>query len=226
MGARRRRGRRRTLVGLDLARRARGDPGLRPRRLVGREDRPGLGARVVAVSDVHGAMRSDAGLDAEALAAYVAAGGKVGEYRAEGVEHVDPGGAARDALRGPDPSGAGRDGPCRQRRPARLPGRGRGRQQPHDANRRRYRRRQGDHGHPRRAGQRRRRGVLVLRVGPEPAALPLGRARSQREARSDHAPRLRRVRGGGRTRRRHARVASYELWIERVPEAARTRAYV
>ena len=40
---------------------------------------------------------------------------------------------------------------------------------------------------PGRDGQRRRRGGLLLRVGAEPAALPLGRARGERAARPDHA---------------------------------------
>jgi glutamate dehydrogenase (NAD(P)+) len=45
-----------------------------------------LGARVVAVADVHGAVRSDAGLDTEALAAHVRRGGRVAEFEGEGAE--------------------------------------------------------------------------------------------------------------------------------------------
>ena len=47
-----------------------------------------LGARMVAVSDVSGAIRSDAGLDAEALVAHLAAGGKLVEF--PGAEAIDP----------------------------------------------------------------------------------------------------------------------------------------
>ena len=76
-----------------------------------------------------------------------------------------------------------------------APGRRRGREPPDDPEGRRDPRRQGRPRRPRRAGQRRRRRRLLLRVGPEPPALPLGRARGQREARHDHAPRLPRGRG-------------------------------
>ena len=47
-----------------------------------------LGATVVAVSDAYGAVRSDAGIDANALAAHVAEGGKVTEF--DGVEEISP----------------------------------------------------------------------------------------------------------------------------------------
>ncbi len=45
-----------------------------------------LNAKLVAVSDVHGAARSDAGIDAYALAEHVADGGKVTEF--EGVDEI------------------------------------------------------------------------------------------------------------------------------------------
>ena len=61
--------------------------------------------------------------------------------------------------------------------------RGRGRQQPDHPEGRRDPRRQGRLRGPRRDGQRRRRRRLLLRVGPEPPALPLGRGRGQRPAR-------------------------------------------
>lgn len=48
------------------------------------------GARVVGVSDSSGAIRAEHGLDAERLAAHVAAGAKVPEYVAEGVEPIAP----------------------------------------------------------------------------------------------------------------------------------------
>ena len=47
-----------------------------------------LGATVVAVSDAYGAVHSDAGIDAHALAAHVAEGGKVTEFDA--VEEITP----------------------------------------------------------------------------------------------------------------------------------------
>jgi glutamate dehydrogenase (NAD(P)+) len=49
-----------------------------------------LGAKVVAVADVSGAIRSDRGIDAERLAVHVGAGGKVVEFEADGVEPVSP----------------------------------------------------------------------------------------------------------------------------------------
>jgi glutamate dehydrogenase (NAD(P)+) len=47
-----------------------------------------LGSTVVAVSDAFGAVRSDAGIDAHALAAHVAQGGKVTEF--DGVQEITP----------------------------------------------------------------------------------------------------------------------------------------
>jgi glutamate dehydrogenase (NAD(P)+) len=46
-----------------------------------------LGAKLVAVSDANGAVRSDAGIDAEELARHVDDGGKVVEF--EGVDQID-----------------------------------------------------------------------------------------------------------------------------------------
>src|SRR5947209_6682367 len=49
-----------------------------------------LGCRIVAVSDAYGAIRDDGGIDAEALARHVREGGKVGEFeRGEQIEPVD-----------------------------------------------------------------------------------------------------------------------------------------
>lgn len=47
-----------------------------------------LGATVVAVSDVHGAIHSDGGIDEHALAAHVAEGGRVTDFY--GVEVITP----------------------------------------------------------------------------------------------------------------------------------------
>jgi glutamate dehydrogenase (NAD(P)+) len=46
-----------------------------------------LGATMVAVSDAHGAIRNDAGIDANALQDHVAAGGTITEF--DGVETID-----------------------------------------------------------------------------------------------------------------------------------------
>ena len=111
-----------------------------------------------------------------------------------------------------------------QRRPDPLPDDGRGREQPDHAGGRRDPQRQGRLRDPGRDGERRRRRRLLLRVGPEPPALPLGGARGQRQARQDHAPRL--PRGLGRAPRRRTldlREAAYEVGIERVVEAAYPR---
>jgi glutamate dehydrogenase (NAD(P)+) len=49
-----------------------------------------LGCTVVAVSDAHGAIRDDAGIDSEALAEHVADGGKLPEYDKGGAESIEP----------------------------------------------------------------------------------------------------------------------------------------
>jgi glutamate dehydrogenase (NAD(P)+) len=50
-----------------------------------------LGAKVIAVSDAHGGVHSDAGLDPHALQDFVAVGGKVSEYDGEGAEPISAG---------------------------------------------------------------------------------------------------------------------------------------
>ncbi len=49
-----------------------------------------LGARMVGVSDVSGAIRSEAGIDAPSLARFVAEGGSLTEYEGEGVDVISP----------------------------------------------------------------------------------------------------------------------------------------
>jgi glutamate dehydrogenase (NAD(P)+) len=49
-----------------------------------------LGATVIAVSDAHGAVHAEAGLDPEALAQHVREGGKVAEFEGEGAEAITP----------------------------------------------------------------------------------------------------------------------------------------
>ena len=168
-----------------------------------------LGCRIVGVSDANGAITRAAGIDPHGLQEHVRAGGKLTEF--PGVEVISP-----DELLALD---------CDVLIPAALGGMihagnadgdqgaadHRGRQRADDSVSRRDPRRQGRHRHPRRAGQRRRRRRLLLRVGAEPAALQLGRARGQRQARHDHAPRLprgRRPRQGARglTPRRRLRA--------------------
>jgi glutamate dehydrogenase (NAD(P)+) len=50
----------------------------------------GLGCKLVGASDVSGAIHSPAGIDAEALAVHVRAGGKLTEFRGPGVEPITP----------------------------------------------------------------------------------------------------------------------------------------
>jgi glutamate dehydrogenase (NAD(P)+) len=47
-----------------------------------------LGSRMVAVSDAHGAIRNDAGIDPDELSDFVAGGGKLPDF--EGAEQLDP----------------------------------------------------------------------------------------------------------------------------------------
>jgi glutamate dehydrogenase/leucine dehydrogenase len=49
-----------------------------------------LGCKIVGVSDASGAIRSEAGIDANALDDHIRAGGKLPEYRGEGVEPITP----------------------------------------------------------------------------------------------------------------------------------------
>ena len=185
--------------GIDPSVGTRGHPGLRQRGLVGRPDRRRTwAATVVAVSDAYGAVRSDAGIDAHALAAHVAEGGKVTEF--DGVEEITP-----DELLATS---------CDLLVPAALGGmihegnadsdggqddRG-GRERPHHARGRRAADGQGRDDRARPAGQRRRRGGVLPGVGAEPPALQLGRAGDQRPPGPDHAACLRRGRGASRGR--------------------------
>jgi glutamate dehydrogenase (NAD(P)+) len=49
-----------------------------------------LGSTMVGASDAYGAIRSDAGIDAHALAEHVKEGGQVPEFEGDGVEKIDP----------------------------------------------------------------------------------------------------------------------------------------
>ena len=183
-----------------------------------------LGARMVAASDASGAIRSDAGIDAEALAAHVAEGGMLVELpgsRADRRRRPPGRGVRRVHTRG-----ARRNDPQGQRGPDALPHDRGGREQPDHADGRRDPARKGHLRGPGRDGQRRRRGRVVLRMGAEPPALPLGRARGERPARPDHAqglPRGVRALAGNQY---PLREAAYELGIERVVEAATVRGYI
>ncbi len=157
-----------------------------------------LGCKMVGASDATGAIRSEAGIDADDLAAHIQEGGKLTEF--PGAEVISP-----DDLLAIE---------CDVFIPAALGG------MIHEGNADRINCQMIIEGanspttpaadeilhdkgvlrHPRRDGQRRRRRLLLLRVGPEPPALPLVRARGQRQARRDHAqglPRRLRPRQGG-----------------------------
>ena len=126
------------------------------------------------------------------------------DHRVRGRRADRPRRPDRGPLRRLHPGGARRDDPRAQRRPDAVQGAGRGRQQPDDPDRRPDPAREGRLRDPRRDGERRRRRRLLLRVGAEPPALPLGGAGGQRQARHDHAPRLSRglrSRQGGEARR-------------------------
>src|SRR5215216_4131743 len=49
-----------------------------------------LGARLVGGSDASGAIRCDAGIDAEELARHLGDGGRIADFEAEGVERITP----------------------------------------------------------------------------------------------------------------------------------------
>lgn len=50
----------------------------------------GLGCTLVAASDAFGALRSDAGLDADALADHVRRGGRVADFEGDGASEISP----------------------------------------------------------------------------------------------------------------------------------------
>ncbi|CAA9484476.1 MAG: NAD-specific glutamate dehydrogenase; NADP-specific glutamate dehydrogenase, partial [uncultured Solirubrobacteraceae bacterium] len=109
--------------------------------------------------------------------------------------------AHRHRMRGVHPRRAGRADQRGQRRVDALPDPHRGRQLADDPRGRRDPpRRRGD-GRSRRPGQRGRRRRLLLRVGAEPAALPLGGGGGQRPAAHDHERRLSRGDRACRARR-------------------------
>jgi glutamate dehydrogenase (NAD(P)+) len=166
-----------------------------------------MGATIVAVQDDNGEIRNDAGLDADALHRHLRAGGHIEEFA--GADAVP----AEEFLSTPTdvfiPACARRDAARRERPPARHEGDRRGRQRPHHPAGRPDAHRQGRLHRPRRPGQRRRRGRLVLRVGAEPPALPVGGARRQRQARQRDAPvvpRGQRARPARRRAAAHRRV--------------------
>ena len=74
-----------------------------------------LGAKMVGASDATGAIRGDAGIDADELAAHLREGGRLTEF--PGTEVISPGRPARDRVRRADPGGARRHDPRGQRRP-------------------------------------------------------------------------------------------------------------
>ncbi len=167
-----------------------------------------LGTKVVAVADAAGAIRCEAGIDALALAAHVADGGTVANFEGEGVEPVSEQEflATRCDVFVPAALGGvltAETAPLLDCRMVLEAANGPTTPEGDEALR--------DGGRLRRAGrdgERRRRHRLLLRVGPEPAALPLGRARGQRQARQNDAARLPRGRGARGAAARTSRCGS------------------
>ncbi len=171
------------------------------------------GCTVVAVSDVHGGVRHDGGLDVASLVEAVANGGVVHDTAQAGVDRIDN----EELLTGPCdvlvPAALGEviggDNAARHR----GLGGARGRQLPGDPRRRQGAGRPRHHGGARRARQRGRGDRLVLRVEPEHPAVHVEGGAVQRRATRPDAARLRgdgrhRVRAGlhvasGRLRHRH-----------------------
>ena len=188
-----------------------------------------LGCTVIGVSDAYGAIHAEDGHRRRGAAARTSArAAQLTEFDGDGVESISPDELLELECDVLHPGRARRHDPRRQRRHAQA----RkvlveGANSPTTPKADEILDRQGRLRHPRRDGQRRRRRRLLLRVGPEPPALPLGRARGQRQARRDHAPRL--PRGRRRGRRRTTSRCGWRptrLGIERVVEAARTRGYI
>ena len=201
-------------------------PGLRQRRLLGGAD--DAGARRDDGRGVGRAAERSAPTAESTPRSSPSTSARAARWRSStGAERIDPDELLGARVRRVHPRGARRHDPRRATPTACVPHDRRGRQQPHDAQGRRDPEREGRPHRARRAGQRRRGGRVLLRVGPEPPALPLGRGRGERPARRDHAARLPR---GGATGAggRHVRCApaAYELGIERVVEAASTRGYI
>ena len=95
-----------------------------------------LGCTVIGVSDAHGALHAEDGIDAEALAVHVREGGKVSEFDARRGDLARR--AARARVRGVHPRRARRHDPRRQRRLAQHADGRRGRELPdHPEGRRR-----------------------------------------------------------------------------------------
>ena len=184
-----------------------------------------LGSKMVGASDATGAIHSEAGIDADDLANHIKEGGKLTEF--PGAEVISPDDLLAiecdvlipAALGGMIHEGnadrinckmiiEGANSPTTPAADEILHGQGRLRD-------------------PRRDGERRRRRRLLLRVGPEPPALPLVRARGQRQARRHHAQGLpRRLRPGQGGEDPRCATRAYLVGIERVVEASRTRGYI
>ena len=183
-----------------------------------------IGAKIVAVQDQNGEIRNDDGIDVEALTHPPARG-----QPHRGVRRRRAGAGARvhgDADRRVHPRRARRDAPRRQRRPARHEGHRRGRQQPDDAEGR------GDARGPGRA------------IIPDVLANAGGVVASyfewvqnlqhfhwdEREVNDKLGTMMRRAYREVHRRAQKdevsLRVAAYEVGVERVVEAARTRGYI
>ena len=185
-------------------------PGLRQRRLLGRADHAAARRARWSASPTPTARSATTRASTPTRSTSTSSqGGTITEFeRRRGDRPRRPG---RDPVRRLHPGGARRHDPRGQRRPDAVQGDRRGRQQPHHPGGRPDPPRQGHLRHPRRDGERRRRRRLLLRVGPEPPALPLGGARGQRQARHDHAPRLS-ARSRRAPRRRSSTCARPPTW--------------
>jgi hypothetical protein len=166
-----------------------------------------LGATMVGVSDAGGAIAGEGGIDAEKLAEHVREGGSISDFDGN-AEPIDPDELVTLECDVFIPAALGgmihRDNADRMRCRMMVEGANSPTTPTADSI-------LNDRGVlivPRRTRQRRGRRGVLLRVGPEPPALPLGRGPGERAARRDHATRLP---GGGRPGR-----------TERLSDAARS----
>ena len=144
-----------------------------------------LGSTMVAVSDANGAVRNDKGIDAVALHEHVSEGGLITEF--PDVEEIDPEDLVAVPCDAFIPAALGgmirEDNADRMNCKVIVEGANSPTTPAADADPER----EGHLHHPRRDGERRRRRRLLLRVGAEPPALPVGRARRERQARDEDA---------------------------------------
>ena len=144
-----------------------------------------LGAKMIGVSDADGAIHSDDGIDADKLAEITGEGGTVSDY--DGADQCSPEELIEIECDVFIPAALG--GMIHKQNADQLNAKMivEGANSPTTPGGRRDPQRQRRAGGAGRDGQRGRRGRVLLRVGPEPPALPLGRARGERPARPHDA---------------------------------------